>query len=179
MLALESAPLTVAEIADRVMKQPGGGKALLFEHVDLREVAPRIARWLAPGGSLVAVTQGPGEPLAAPSPRASATSAAAGCVASMVSWRSLSMLCTVASWRMTLAWNSLLTMRRSMSVGTGALVVLVAIARSSVSNCCIGALDATTRPAPSMRRVRSPAVTTPRTVSPGPTTTTARQPRKS
>ena len=31
------AELELCEIADRVMKQPGGGKALLFEHVVLRD----------------------------------------------------------------------------------------------------------------------------------------------
>jgi 4-hydroxy-3-polyprenylbenzoate decarboxylase len=32
-----SVDLEICEIADRVMKQPGGGKALLFEHVKLRD----------------------------------------------------------------------------------------------------------------------------------------------
>jgi len=44
--------------------------ALLFEHVDARAVARRIAGWLAPGGALVAVLQLPG-PEAAPPRQAS------------------------------------------------------------------------------------------------------------
>ncbi len=51
--------------------------ALLFEHVDLRVVAPRVAGWLAPGGSLVAVLQLPGGPMVAPSPYPSVQALAA------------------------------------------------------------------------------------------------------
>jgi SAM-dependent methyltransferase len=42
---------------------------LFLEHVDVREVLPRIATWLAPGGSLVAALQLPsaaGAPAASP-----------------------------------------------------------------------------------------------------------------
>ena len=41
---------------------------LFLEHVDVRAMAPRLASWLAPGGSLVAVLQLPAEPGAPPRP---------------------------------------------------------------------------------------------------------------